>query len=139
MADNIQGVTEHVAFFSCNPAQTNLFSVCPGVPATDALNMASSFLDVARDAAYGATDDGSGNSGCAAAYLIAMAKAVIDAVIIPSPGSASGSRFAGVIERINLLCDDQALIVNPDATEPAAIDALSFLSWVRQQKNGGAQ
>ena len=52
MADIAQGTTVPFSFFSCNSDRTSLFSVQPSVPALDALQMASTFLDVARDTAY---------------------------------------------------------------------------------------
>ncbi|MBP6710385.1 MAG: DUF3077 domain-containing protein, partial [Propionivibrio sp.] len=48
MAESIlQGVTTSTPFLSCNRAQTPLFSVNPGVPAADALSVASCLLDEA--------------------------------------------------------------------------------------------
>jgi hypothetical protein len=69
-----------LSFYSCNTEQTPLFSVNAGVPLLDALQEASNFLAGARAAAYSADEEGTGMA-YSAAYLIHMAKAVIDAAI----------------------------------------------------------
>lgn len=138
MAVSTQGTTVPVSFFSCNPDQTNLFSVCAGAPALDALAMASSFLDVARDEAACSTGDDSGNSGVAAGYLITMAKAVIDSVLIGIGEDREDRRFPDLMERLRRLCDEGGLIANPQADRLVIDDASHFLEWVGQQEKGGA-
>jgi hypothetical protein len=68
------------AFFSCNTAEESLFSVRPGVSSKNALAAASCFLDLARTCAYEGPE--SENLSNAAAYLIEMAKAVVDSLTI---------------------------------------------------------
>ncbi|MBS1185276.1 MAG: hypothetical protein H6R09_877 [Proteobacteria bacterium] len=73
-------------FFSCNSEGDCLFSVRAGIPAGDALEMASCFLDVARSAVRQLSDESAGdssddgNSSYAADHLITLAKALIDAL-----------------------------------------------------------
>ena len=140
MADNTQGTTVSVAFFSCNSDQTNLFSVQPGIPALNALQMASTFLDVARDSAYRADASCKDNSGSAAAYMVTMAKAVVDSVINGVEfNGRDDRRFRDLLERLHLFFYENVLIVNEHATKKEAADANGFLSWVEQQVKGGAQ
>jgi hypothetical protein len=74
--------TQLYPFFSCNPARDALFAVREGVPALDALQQASCFLEAARDAAYSsASSDEPLNAMWATAYLVDVAKAVVDAAI----------------------------------------------------------
>ncbi len=81
MQTNTQpGTTAALNFFSCNTAEESLFSVRSGVSAKNALTAASCFLDLARTCAYEGTE--SGNLSNAAAYLIEMAKAVVDSLTI---------------------------------------------------------
>lgn len=70
-----------------------LFSVRDGVPTEDALNQASTFLAAARTAAYEA--DENADLGYAAAYLIEMAKHLVDSAI-ESIGVASKQEAAEV-------------------------------------------
>lgn len=74
-------VTAQHPFFSCNPAGDELFSVRPGMPVFDALEQASCFMAAARDATYQAADLVQSDSVSGAAYLIEMAKAVLDSAI----------------------------------------------------------
>ncbi len=60
-------------FFRCTPNGDNLFTVREGVPADAALEQASCFLASARESAYSAAHP-------EAAYLIEMAKGIVDAV-----------------------------------------------------------
>lgn len=63
-------------FCSYNPERDCLFSVRAGIPAGDALEMASCFLDVARSAMRQLGEDGGGASAYAADHLITQAKAL---------------------------------------------------------------
>ena len=139
MAVNTQVTTVPVSFFPCNPEQTNLFSVRAGISALDALQMATSFLDVARDAAaYSAGGDDSGNSGVAAAYLITMSKALVDSVVSGINENREDRRFRDLLDRLHQLCEEGGLIPNPQADKLVADDARHFLDWVEQQAKGGA-
>lgn len=70
------------SFFSCNPRQDPLFAVRAGVSANDALEMASSLLASAATTAYRVA----GDEGCeeifAVAYLVEMARGVVDAALM---------------------------------------------------------
>lgn len=77
----IPKTTHAYPFFSCNPQGTALFSVRPGVSSIDALQIASCFLTSARDAAYSATAHTDSSDVFATAYLVEMAKSVVDAAI----------------------------------------------------------
>ncbi len=68
-------------FFSCNPQQDMLFSVREGIPADDALEMASCFLASALDIASDVAQDEQGDRMWGAYYLIKMAKEVVDAAV----------------------------------------------------------
>lgn len=81
-------VTAQHPFFSCCPNGTALFSVRPDVSLDDALDLASCFLASARDAAYEVADASGGSSAFSAAYLIEMAKAVVDASAMAKPSPA---------------------------------------------------
>lgn len=82
MASTSLGVTASLPFFSCNPAQTSLFSVNPGVPSEDALQMVQCFLD---DALVAMNKDE--QMSFAACRLVEMAKAVLDATVEGLPGA----------------------------------------------------
>lgn len=69
-----------IRFHSCNAEQATLFSVNSGVPVTAALADASDFLACALDIAYSAEERGA-TFIYATAYLIEMAKAVVDAAL----------------------------------------------------------
>ncbi len=140
MAVNTQGTTVPVSFFSCNSDQTNLFSVQPGVPVLNALQMASTFLSVAHGSACQADESCADNSGNAAAYLVTMAKAVIDSIIkgVEFPCS-DDRRMQDVLLRLMLLVNDGALIINQEAEPLLRDDATHFLIWAEQQMKGGAQ
>lgn len=75
-------VTAQHPFFSCNPSGDQLFSVRENISATDALEQASCFMAAARHATYQAADDANSEAVFGAAYLIEMAKAVLDAAIV---------------------------------------------------------
>jgi DUF3077 family protein len=72
-------------FFRSNSEGQSLFSVCQGVPATDALEQASCLLATAlatgRVAAMGADSEGTGEVMWAAVHLMEAAKAVVDSVV----------------------------------------------------------
>lgn len=75
--------TTSVEFFPCNGQGTALFAVCPGVPAQDALELASCFLasaDAALQSSLQERDDG---VAWASLYLMQMAKAIVDASSAP--------------------------------------------------------
>lgn len=67
--------TSHHAFYPTRDCvEDDLFSVNPGINVVTALENASCFLDVARA-------DCSEKEAYAAAYLVDMAKAIVDSVI----------------------------------------------------------
>lgn len=68
-------------FLPCNHHQDMLFSVRAGVPVGDALEMASCFLAAAQDIAADAAQAVDGGRMWGAYYLIAMAKAAVDASV----------------------------------------------------------
>lgn len=116
-----------------------LFSVRAGIPADDALEMASCFLDAARSVAQRLVEDSGGASAYAAEQLITQAKALIDALLLDTSGDDSGARqSSAVLERIGELFDGLSLIVNPEISASAAKEASQFIEWVRDQRQGGA-
>lgn len=146
--------TRSHAFYSYNPEHDCLFSVRPGVPADDALNMASCFLDVAGSLVCRLGEDYDSNSAHAADYMnsahaadhmITQAKALIDALDLGEPANDPRSsvdydrRRRDVIERMVCLFDEGAFIVNPAAGELAAKDAQRFLEWAARESKGGAE
>ncbi len=77
-------ITTRTSFTRINAAGDLLFEVRPGVPAVDALEMASCYMASARDMASDCAQAYSGDQPdhfWAAFYLIEMAKAVLDASI----------------------------------------------------------
>jgi len=67
-------------FFSCNTRQDKLFSVREGIPLEGALEQASLFLESAQ-AIAGIAEDVTPSVVYGAAYLIEMAKAIVDATV----------------------------------------------------------
>lgn len=138
MQTNTQpGTTAALNFFSCNTAEESLFSVRSGVSAKNALTAASCFLDLARTCAYEGTE--SGNLSNAAAYLIEMAKAVVDSLTIGIDSKPNERETAFVFERLTALHENGVLIINPQAVKHEVDDAQGFLDWAGQQAEGGAQ
>lgn len=96
---SLQGVTAAEKFLSCNSKEAKLFSVNPGVPAVNALEMATCFLDDALNA-MGIEE----NPCFAAQRCIEFARAVIDSVIKggmaggvdPAEGRPSGTKGGAV-------------------------------------------
>lgn len=82
MASTSIGVTTSFPFFSCNPNQTALFSVNPGVPAEDALQMVQCFLDDALVAMNQGEE-----VNFAAHRLVTLAKSALDATVKGLPES----------------------------------------------------
>ncbi|MFA7240850.1 MAG: DUF3077 domain-containing protein [Sulfuricellaceae bacterium] len=72
--------TADYPFFSCNLQKDKLFSVREGIPLEGALEQASLFLDSAQ-AIAGIAEDVTPAVVYGAAYLIEMAKAVVDATV----------------------------------------------------------
>lgn len=141
MAVNLQGAPAPIRatrahdFFSCNPEGDCLFSVRAGIPASNALESASCFLDVARSSVRQIAEDGGSASEYAADHLITLAKALIDALPRDTSGDDPGSRqLSAVLERIGELFDGLVLIVNPEIGALAANDASQFIEWVRDQR-----
>ena len=127
-------------FCSYNSERDCLFSVRAGVPADDALDMASCLLDAASATVRQFDEAGIGPSAYAAEQLIVQAKALIDALAPDAAGDdPADRRFADVLERIGRLFDEGACIVNPDADALAAKDAADFLAWIGAQRQGGVQ
>ena len=142
MAESIlQGVTTSTPFLSCNRAQTPLFSVNPGVPAADALSVASCLLDEAVIALDCIEDRVPAGAAC---RLVEMAKAALDAAIDgemedkPSVTGDADRRLRDVVEYVAHLFRDGALIVNPNAGGAGAKDAWHFLERAARQVKGGA-
>jgi len=136
MQTNTQpGTTAALDFFSCSPGQQNLFTVRSGVSTEAALSTASCFLDLARDCAF----EGEGNLSNAAAYLIEMAKAVIDSLVDGVDSQPVDRARAHVFEHLTALHENGVLIINPQATKHEVDDAQGFLDWAGQQVKGGAQ
>ena len=134
MRTNTQhGATDATGFYEYSSSQKPLFSVMPGVPANGALEAASCFLAAARDCAY------SGEQGItsAAAYLIEMAKAVVDSLVCVN--DAQPDDAANVFERLTELHEKGVLIINPAIGAIEREDAKGFLQWASQQAEGGDQ
>ena len=136
MRTNTQpGTTDATGFYKYSSSQKNLFSVLPGVPANGALEAASCFLDVARDCAY----SGEGNFSNAAAYLIEMAKAIVDSLVRVTDSKPNDAETAFVFERLTALHKSGTIIINPQAVKLQSDDAKDFLNWAGQMAEGGAQ
>lgn len=139
MASSLQGVTSSTSFLSCTPDQAGLFCVNSGVPVVDALEKASCLLAAAILAT-----DGNGAPSFASGYLVETAKAVVDAVLAGAMHKTNSDqqyaerRYASLITELGMLFDDQALIVNPEASERCRKDAAAFVAWVNEQRKGGA-
>jgi len=134
--------TAPLSFFPYNMASDTLFSVNAGVPAIDALETVSSFLDVARDAARKCGASSNDNSAYAADNLITMAKALVDSVLAGSMGAQHTPDeylLANVFERLWSLHVNGVLVVADRACKIEQDDANAFLNWVGQQVKGGAQ
>lgn len=92
-------VTSHLPFFPCNPSGDRLFSVRADVPLPDALEQASCLLAVARDVTYQVAE-GLGSAAYGPAYLIEMAKAVVDSLNAVKPEStvtASSTTLSSIV------------------------------------------
>lgn len=92
-------VTSHFPFFGCNASGDRLFSVRADVPLPDALEQASCLLAVARDAAYQVAES-LRSAAYGPAYLIEMAKAVVDSLgaVKPEPTAiASPTTLSSVV------------------------------------------
>ncbi|MFA7239326.1 MAG: DUF3077 domain-containing protein [Sulfuricellaceae bacterium] len=76
-------------FFSCNPQKDKLFSVREGIPLEGALLQASLFLDSAQAITSNA-DDTVPEMIFGAAYLIELAKAVVDAIVFAAHAEEMG-------------------------------------------------
>lgn len=91
MTDRVpSSATAEHAFLCCSDAP--LFAVRGDVPTDDALEMASNFLSSARHLAYSFAVEHDDESAFGLAYLIEMAKGIVDASILglPSQGGAEG-------------------------------------------------
>lgn len=136
MQTNTQhGATDATDFFTYSSSQKTLFSVRPGVPANGALEMASCFLDVARDCAY----SGEGNFSNAAAYLIEMAKAVVDSLVRCTDAQPNDAETAFVFERLTEFREKGVITIRPDAYIAERDEAERFLDWAAEQAKGGAE
>ncbi|MFA7240508.1 MAG: DUF3077 domain-containing protein [Sulfuricellaceae bacterium] len=81
--------TADYPFFSCNLQKDKLFSVREGIPLKGALEQASLFLDSAQ-AIAGIAEDVTPAVVYGAAYLIEMAKAVVDATVYAAHAEEMG-------------------------------------------------
>ena len=129
------GTTDATGFYEYSSSQAKLFAVRAGVPADGALEAASNFLDVARDCAYQCE----GNFSNAAAYLIEMAKAVVDSLVRGTESRPNDAETAFVFEHLTALHKKGVLIINPASGAIEREDAKGFLQWTSQQAEGGAQ
>lgn len=138
------GVTASFPFFSCNPAQTPLFSVNPGVPAEDALQMVQCFLD---DALVAMNQDEEVNF--AAQRLVMLAKAVLDATVNGLPESEPAkpvtaeqphgkTRYFEVIAQFHRLHRDGVLLISPDTSDLDEAEALFVFDTARTIACGGS-
>lgn len=127
--------TDATGFYEYSSSQKPLFSVIPGVPANGALEAASCFLAAARDCAY----LGEENTSSAAAYLIEMAKAVVDSLVCVTDSKPNGAETALVFERLTALHESGTIIINPQAVKLQSDDAKDFLNWAGQMAERGAQ
>ena len=136
MRTNTQhGATDATDFFTYSSSQKTLFSVRPGVPADGALEAASCFLDVARDCAY----SGEGNFSNAAAYLIEMAKAVVDSLVRGTESQPNAAETAHVFERLTAFREKGVITIRPDAYIAERDEAERFLDWAAEQAKRGAE
>jgi hypothetical protein len=71
--------TLRINFLPCNPQQDALFAVNDDLPADDALQYASNFMDSAAAVMLDTAQEIDSASAWGALYLIQMAKAVVDA------------------------------------------------------------
>ncbi|MBS0372544.1 MAG: DUF3077 domain-containing protein [Proteobacteria bacterium] len=78
-------VTAQHPFFSCSPTGDTLFSVRPNVALDDALDLASCFLASALGTVEQVAQNVGGDQIHGAAYLVEMAKAVVDAATLAKP------------------------------------------------------
>ncbi|MFA7241917.1 MAG: DUF3077 domain-containing protein [Sulfuricellaceae bacterium] len=81
--------TADYPFFSCNTRKDKLFSVREGIPLEGALEQASLFLDSAQAITSNA-DDAVPEMIFGAAYLIELAKAVVDAIVYATHAEEMG-------------------------------------------------
>ena len=142
MRTNPRAATAALPFFPYNSDRENIFAVQPGVPAADALETASSLLEVALDAVRNASESCEGNSANAADHLITMARALIDALWrgrIARTETADDYALANVFARLTALRENGVLIIAPDVSRLERDDATGFLEWAGQQAKGGAQ
>lgn len=88
MNDTIKGAaapirkTTRNPFFNCNANGEKLFSVQEGISLDDALSNASCLLEAAEQTLFDVAMCGASSQVWAAAYLVEMAKAALDAVHI---------------------------------------------------------
>ena len=132
--NNPPGATDATGFYEYSSSQAKLFSVLPGVPADGALEAASNFLDVARDCAY----QGDANLSNAAAYLIEMAKAVVDSLVSGIDSMPNDAETAHVFERLTEFREKGVITIRPDAYIAERDEAERFLDWAAEQARGGA-
>ena len=105
MQATINTFTAAAPFLSANSEQAMLFSVNPGVPALDALETTSCFLDDALKAM------GNEENCCFAAhYLIQMSKAVVDSLLSGLVQGNHGTNTAPVGESIDALQAKNAIL-----------------------------
>lgn len=83
-----RAATAKIPFFSCGDG-AELFAVQAGIPSQKALDEASCFLSVARSIAYATAEKKDPNTVYAIAYLLEMAKALVDAVEVSGDSGAA--------------------------------------------------
>ena len=135
-------VTTSRAFLPCNTDQT-LFSVNPGVPALDALQMVQCFLDDALTVM-----DKEEETNFAVHRLVTLAKAVLDATVSGVPESEPVKpvavdvpqgkyRYLDVISKVHQLHRDGVLVISPDASDLDEAEALCVFDMARMIACGG--
>lgn len=87
-----QSLTCESSFFPCNPQREDLFQVRDGVPAIDALQMASSMLEASIAGVFSMAEEVEGCEGYASAYSLQFVKGLVDSVL----GGLCKDRFAKI-------------------------------------------
>jgi hypothetical protein len=78
-------VTRSIPFHTCNPNQTRLFAVLPGVPLSDALEAASCTLAAVISVVRGAAQEHDDETLFGAIFQIEAVKAIVDSAGLATP------------------------------------------------------
>ena len=142
---SIVAFTAAHSFFPCNPDQTALLSVNPGVEVCDALEQALSFIGSARRIGMQVCENLEHAPGCELLYPMLDLMRLVEGIMYALDNGMSAlngrhdMRYFNLLERIGELFDGLSLIVNPEISAAAAKDAAQFVEWVRAQRQGGEQ